>query len=199
MELNIFSILMVDLRSKLNTSLIWVNNEYLVELMRLLGLFYCFTVICIRVVFLGLICLLVCMQCISQIWSFEVFFNKTHFNSSVSVNYQLFLSWVMIKVPVTILMEQEIVRTMGTILFYNAWIYTRFVCFFFFMVFNASFNNISAISWRSVLLMEETGWRGENNRPVGSFWQILSHNVVYLALIEFRTRNISGDRYWLYR
>jgi hypothetical protein len=25
------------------------------------------------------------------------------------------------------------------------------------MVFNATFNNISAISWRSVVLMEETG------------------------------------------
>jgi len=25
------------------------------------------------------------------------------------------------------------------------------------MVFNATFNNISAISWRSILLMEETG------------------------------------------
>ncbi len=34
------------------------------------------------------------------------------------------------------------------------------------MVFNATFNNISAISWRSVLLMEETGGPGENNRPV---------------------------------
>jgi hypothetical protein len=31
------------------------------------------------------------------------------------------------------------------------------------MVFNATFNNISAISWRSVLLVEETG---ENHRPV---------------------------------
>jgi hypothetical protein len=27
----------------------------------------------------------------------------------------------------------------------------------FFMVFNATFNNISVISWRSVLLVEETG------------------------------------------
>ena len=36
------------------------------------------------------------------------------------------------------------------------------------MVFNATFNNISAISCRSVLLVEETG---ENN-------QTLSHNVV---------------------
>jgi hypothetical protein len=33
------------------------------------------------------------------------------------------------------------------------------------MVFNATFNNISAISWRSVLLMEETGIPGENHRP----------------------------------
>jgi hypothetical protein len=41
MELNIFSILMVDLRSIFNTFFIWVNNEYLVELMGLLGLFYC--------------------------------------------------------------------------------------------------------------------------------------------------------------
>jgi len=31
------------------------------------------------------------------------------------------------------------------------------------MVFNATFNNISVISWRSVLLVEETGVSGENN------------------------------------
>jgi hypothetical protein len=33
------------------------------------------------------------------------------------------------------------------------------------MVFNDTFNNISAISWRSDLLVEETGEPGENNRP----------------------------------
>ena len=33
------------------------------------------------------------------------------------------------------------------------------------MVFNATFNNISCISWQSVLLMEETGVPGENHRP----------------------------------
>ena len=32
------------------------------------------------------------------------------------------------------------------------------------MVFNVTFNNISAISWRSVLLVEETGVPGENHR-----------------------------------
>ena len=30
------------------------------------------------------------------------------------------------------------------------------------MVFNATFNNISLISWRSILLVEETGVPGEN-------------------------------------
>jgi hypothetical protein len=32
-----------------------------------------------------------------------------------------------------------------------------------FMVLNATFNNISVISWRSVLLVEETGVPGENH------------------------------------
>jgi uncharacterized DUF497 family protein len=36
------------------------------------------------------------------------------------------------------------------------------------MVFNVTFNNISVISWRSVLLVEETGVRRENHRPVAS-------------------------------
>jgi hypothetical protein len=32
-----------------------------------------------------------------------------------------------------------------------------------FMVFNATFNNISVISWQSILLVEKTGVPGENN------------------------------------
>jgi hypothetical protein len=36
------------------------------------------------------------------------------------------------------------------------------------MVFDATFNNISVISWQSVLLVEETGVPGENHRPVAS-------------------------------
>jgi len=32
-----------------------------------------------------------------------------------------------------------------------------------FMVFNTTFNNISVISWRSVLLVEEIGVPGENH------------------------------------
>ena len=33
------------------------------------------------------------------------------------------------------------------------------------MMFNATFNNISVISWRSVTLVEETGEPGENHLP----------------------------------
>jgi len=36
------------------------------------------------------------------------------------------------------------------------------------MVFNVTFNIISAISWRSVLLVEETGDPGENHQLVAS-------------------------------
>ena len=44
-----------------------------------------------------------------------------------------------------------------------------FVCLFVcLMVFNATFNNISVISWQSVLLVEEAGGPGENHRPVAS-------------------------------
>jgi hypothetical protein len=39
------------------------------------------------------------------------------------------------------------------------------------MVFNATFNNISVISWPSVLLMEETR---EKHRPAASHWETLS-------------------------
>ena len=43
------------------------------------------------------------------------------------------------------------------------------------MVFNATFHNISVKSWRSVLLVEETG---ENHRSVASHLRTWSHNVV---------------------
>jgi hypothetical protein len=36
------------------------------------------------------------------------------------------------------------------------------------MGFNATFNNISAISWWSVLLAEEIGGSAENHQPVAS-------------------------------
>jgi hypothetical protein len=36
------------------------------------------------------------------------------------------------------------------------------------MVFSSTFNNISAMSWRLVVLVEEIGVLGENNRPATS-------------------------------
>jgi hypothetical protein len=71
-----------------------------------------------------------------------------------------------------------------------------------FMVFNDSFNNISAIScmW-SVLLVEETGVPRENHSPIASHWETLSHNVVSSTphFSGIRTHNVGGDRQWLHR
>ena len=66
-----------------------------------------------------------------------------------------------------------------------------------FMVFNATFNNISVISWRSVLLVEETGGPGENHRPVGSHWQTLVSSAHHLS--EIRIHNIGTDRIGNYK
>jgi hypothetical protein len=49
----------------------------------------------------------------------------------------------------------------------NKWGYKLiFVCCL--MVFNATYNTSSAISWRSALSVEESGGPGENHRPVAS-------------------------------
>jgi hypothetical protein len=44
---------------------------------------------------------------------------------------------------------------------------------FGFMVFNATFNNISVISWQSVLLVEETRVLGENHRVTDKLYHIM--------------------------
>jgi hypothetical protein len=64
-------------------------------------------------------------------------------------------------------------------------------------MFNATFNNISVISWRSVLLVEETGVPGGNHRPAASHCQNLSHNFVSSTprMREIRNHNVSGDRH----
>jgi hypothetical protein len=64
-------------------------------------------------------------------------------------------------------------------------------------VFNATISNISVASLLSILLMEETGVPGENNRPVVSHRQTLSLNVVSSSprLSGIQTHNFSGDRH----
>ena len=67
-----------------------------------------------------------------------------------------------------------------------------------FMVFNATFNNISIILWRSVLLVEETGVLRVNHWLAASHWQTLLHNVVHLAMSRIWTDNTNGDRHQLH-
>jgi hypothetical protein len=64
------------------------------------------------------------------------------------------------------------------------------------MVFNATFNIISVISWRSVLLMEETGVPGENHRPVANHWQTWSLNVVFST--HRLSRVLFFKNHWLF-
>jgi hypothetical protein len=65
-------------------------------------------------------------------------------------------------------------------------------------MFNTTFYNNSVISWRSVLLVEETGVPGENHRSVASHCQSLSHNVVSSTPRHepgFELTTFSGDRH----
>jgi hypothetical protein len=56
------------------------------------------------------------------------------------------------------------------------------------MVYNATFNNFSVMSWRLILLVYETRLPGENHLPQGSD-KLLSHNVVFSTYRHERDSN----------
>ena len=60
------------------------------------------------------------------------------------------------------------------------------------MVFNVTFNNISVISWRSVLLVEETRETNDLLQVTDIFNTMLRQ--VHLVMSGIRTHNVCGDR-----
>ena len=59
---------------------------------------------------------------------------------------------------------------------------------FDFWCFNATFSNISPLSWRPVLVAEEAGVPGENHRPVASHQQ--TNKYVRIVLVVFWNNRI---------
>jgi hypothetical protein len=115
-----------------------------------------------------------------------------------TVNTHSTKKWTFIKItvagvwPYGIITHDSICHFNVIFQYLNTFSNCLFVCL---MVFNATFNNISVISWRSFLLVEETGGPGENHRPVASHWRTLSHNIVPWSRFELTTSVLIGTNY----
>jgi hypothetical protein len=68
------------------------------------------------------------------------------------------------------------------------------------MVFNATFNNLSVISWRSVLLVEELGAPGKTtdlSQVTGKLYHINSSREIYMnAIIAFGRSATNNKSYF---
>ena len=73
-----------------------------------------------------------------------------------------------------------------------------YLCEVWMIVFNATINNISVISWQSVLLVEETRVPGENHRPAINIqiYLCLKFTVSICIPVNKRSRDRSGHQEW---
>ena len=116
----------------------------------------------------------------NALWLFPVVLNFTNLVITFSLSvFKFAIIWKFLQ--------------LGTVIFY-IWLRCIWVGA---TVFNITFNNISAILWRTFLLVEKTRVSGENHRHVAGHWQTiyLSHNAVSSTphLRGIRTQNISSS------
>ena len=62
------------------------------------------------------------------------------------------------------------------------------------VVFNATFNTISAISWRSVLLAEDTGIPGETHRPAANAYCLLCYKPYCLVFSKLQLEEFEDTK-----
>jgi hypothetical protein len=88
--------------------------------------------------------------------------HKNDLNDDISDIYRIIVGQIVTDRPTrqgySMKYEMLIAKWMDLTITYN----------FYTLCVNAIFNNISVISWRSVLLVEETGGPVENHRPAAS-------------------------------